>query len=291
MKTATQRANVEPKYEYIYANIAHLTEHLFAPSDTPLAFRYAEIKRVVAALWTTAAWTLSHGGQKSIAEQQAFYESVGTKAETWTVDGITHSGTTDECDVMEDRKITETLAKHLGDCDLIMDMGCGWGYRMVELYLYGVHTRFAGGDRSQYSREMVSRIAKLIPGISLEWFRLDFLNASFPETPIAPKKVGVYSCFAIEQVQFLGTSLFDRLLARFPDAEITGVHLEPVSFQVDPTMARERDAIKVRRYNEDLVEVISTHPQLELVHAEACLFNRYNAVPPAYVVWRKKRSV
>jgi hypothetical protein len=86
----------------------------------------------------------------------------------------------------------------------------------------------------------------------MEWFPFEYTAPNFAPVTGTYRNIGVFTCHAIEQVATLGPALFDALLARFPDAEIHGVHIEPIASQIDASRAAEAAHAKARAYNTDL---------------------------------------
>jgi hypothetical protein len=181
--------------------------------------------------------------------------------------------------------------------DLILDLGCGWGHRMFDLWRNGVGARakFIGGDRSEHSRTLVETTQKLFPRMDVSWVRFDLLNPDFSAFPAAARNIGLVTSSAIEQVTYLGPRLFDALLARFPDAKITGVHIEPITFQfaqdyppppyVEPV--RDRQAAERLRYNMDLYEQVKSRPQFEIKAVGQALLDLGRGNSFSLLAWQK----
>jgi hypothetical protein len=290
MTTPSQRADIAAKYEYIYGNIVSLTAPWFESTTVSGELRYRELKSVIGALWATAAWAMGQPKFPTDAAQQAYYESYGKQTVTWLERDVERTGTGRDRDRANDVFVATTLRTFLAGNDLILDLGCGWGHRMIDLHLCGVNARYLGGDRSDFSRRMVTQLAGLFPGLSMAWFPFDLLDPTFPHASPTPQRVGVYSCHAIEQVEILGPTLVDRLLACYPGAEVTGVHLEPVAWQIEPSRSDEERGSAARRYNKDLVRMLSDHPGIEIIRAEACVFDCHDGMATSCLVWRSKAA-
>lgn len=106
--------------------------------------------------------------------------------------GEVRTGTRDEWHRVLDGIVAHATAAHIDpDCDLIIDLGCGWGHRMFDMWRMGIgrRARFVGGDRSDYSRRLVEDISQLFPEMKVDWFRFDFA------TPTGPGRATVCASF------------------------------------------------------------------------------------------------
>ena len=181
---------------------------------------------------------------------------------------------------------TNAIMEYADGCDLVLDLGCGWGHQMIDLHLAGLGAQFFGGDRSEHSRNLTDTVTALFPGMRTSWFKFDFLQPDFSAIPANHRRVCVYSCYAIEQVERIGNLLFDRILTHFAGAKITGVHLETLASQIDPSLERERQYALNRRYNVDLYPVLNGRSDLKVVAQDAVVFDFGNDNPTSLLVWK-----
>jgi hypothetical protein len=281
-----QRENIKEKYEFIYGNVAEIVEAVIASSRVPAHQTYATLKRAVPAGWVLAIWMRQRQGAPTVEQQRDYVDAYLAEAAAWEEDGERKSGTRIDYMVSTDAFFAKTFAQRLTDCDLILDLGCGWGHRMVDVHLQGVNAQFVGGERSPHANGIIKALAALFPSARLGWFAFDFLNPDFSAVAATAKKIGVFSCHAIEQVEILGPALFDALLARFPDAELTGVHIEPISWQIDRSCTAEHAFAQRLQYNTDLLAVVQNHPSLRVTEVKSIIHNGYDHNPSSLLTWR-----
>ncbi len=177
------------------------------------------------------------------------------------------------------------------DCDAVLDLGCGWGHRLFELWVNGGprDAAYWGGDRAPAALETIRRVAALFPGMKVAPFPFDFLRPDFTAVTGQPKSILIYTFLAVEQVFRLGSGLFDALVARFPDAVITCVHLEPVAFQAhpdDPAWDADRRYAEKHRYNIDLYAQVAAHPRLKILALDEGLMDEGGGNSLSALVWR-----
>jgi hypothetical protein len=215
----------------------------------------------------------------------------------WRERGIARAANRHAWSLAQDRVVVEAAQRYIRPtCELVLDLGCGWGHRMVDVWLNGAapRARFAGGDRSTQSRDLVVALQGLFPAMPAEWFRFDFIDPNFEVVKGTPRDVCVLTCNAIEQVTYIGPTFFDRLLARYPGASITGIHVEPITFQIAECegalpyvdIAIDRQYAEQRKYNMDLYPVVLAHPRLTVVAAEQAVLDAGQGNSTSVLVWR-----
>lgn len=272
---STQRPDVAAKYEAIYEGLALLAGQIGAHD-------YQRLRQSLAAAWST----FSMDPRK--------YRPWLAEPVAWAEEGISLTGTRATWLDSYSKLFARAAAEHIApETDLLIDLGCGIGHRMVDLHRAGVKARFAGGDLSRYSEALTRMFATMFPAMAADWFRFDFTAPDFHlcdvNSKTEPKRVVVFTCHAIEQVRRLGPATFDAVFKRFPDAEIAGIHLEPVSWQIDLNLTREREYATLREYNADLMDVLEDHKAIAVRHTEPVIYRQagdWN--PTSLVVWEKR---
>ena len=279
-----QRDDIEAKYEGIYAAVEHECRKFLSLSDLSSEENYERLKVITVGVWHVMALTSPPRTPQEVAACINDYLAMKT---TWTVNGAVFEGTQREYRRAQDAHFARKIADYAAGCDLVVDLGCGWGHRMIDVHRAGIDAQFYGGDRSEHSRALTNLSSELFPRMRAQWFKFDFLRPDFSAIEGDFRKVCVFSIAAIEQVQRLGNALFDALTSRFQD--VTGVHFEPVSPQIEPSMTSLRKLLASTRYNEDLMEVLRGHPRVSILEQDAMSFGSSSAKPSALVTWRSRR--
>lgn len=293
-----QRQDVAGKYEGIYGQLCYVADAILSDDDIPARVRYQQLKNTLPAYWT--ALTQLRPGETIVLppplEILGRALQLGAEPAQWRVRDVTVSGTAADYSRAMDSLAVDTLRRHVpAAAELVFDLGCGWGHRMFDAYLAGIApaAKYWGGDRSQASRFLVERIHTLFPDLRAGWFPFDFLHPDFDIVPGSPREVCLFTCHAIEQVTRIGTALFDRILARFPDSAITGIHLEPVTFQLEPGAHGNAADVnyayaKQRDYNLDLVAQLRGHPRIEMIASETGVLDRGGGNATSILIWKRR---
>ena len=118
--------------------------------------------------------------------------------------------------------------------DCIVELGCGYGRNLIELqhHIKNPKVSFIGAEYTHSGRQAVEFFnTHFLKDRPIEVTFTDHALASFPFIP-RDKKVLVFSCHSLEQVQGLPGDFFIKL-ANSAD-NISGVHIEPFGFQAVP---------------------------------------------------------
>lgn len=285
---AHQRSDVEIKYDNLYGLLGATLAHEVANATTPAPETYARLKPYMAGVWATAVWAELQAEPPSLDAQLAHLRGYLEEKCVWTEHGVRKTGSRAAMFADYDRLISRTVLAYAQEADLVLDLGCGWGHRMVDLYLSGLDARFWGGDRSDNTRKIIGLLRRLFPAMRINGFKLDMLNPDFGAVPRDVRRVCVFSCHAIEQIAVLGPGLIDALCAQFAHVPLTAVHLEPVASQIDPARTSEAAYAAEHRYNSDLLAVLESHPGISVVHKQATIHDAGDRNPTALVVWTKR---
>jgi hypothetical protein len=286
-----RHATIERKYELIYGAIARALAHAAKSSSVNPVETHQLMKTRTARIWSLMSWMLQPNiGQRSDTEQAEYIRTISLEQVAWHERGERKFAFRDDWEIASGKFYAESIAQYVpAACDLVIDLGCGWGHRMIDLHLAGINARFVGGDRSDHSRDATLSATSLFPAMQAKWFKFDFQEPDFSPLPDA-KSICIFTCHAIEQVDIVGSGFVDKLLARYPHAEIVGVHLEPISFQIDTSRLADLTYARKKLYNMDLYEVIRAHPRLEIIATEAALVDiEGDANTTALLAWKACR--
>lgn len=294
-----QRGDVKDKYEDIYRDVDLFVRQFISASRAPTSTTYKALQALVPAVWALAAGFGDNGTGAAyplkivptdhvptIKEPGKRLQKYFDTPESWTERGVKKAGSRAALSRDMDTFYTQEIIRYAQNHDLVLDLGCGWGHRMVNLYVSGANAQFIGGDRSQHSRSVNKAVTGLFPQMRAGWCPFDFTAPDFSGMPSADR-VCVFTVHAIEQVKSIGIALFDALLRRFPNSEITGVHLEPIAAQIDERCTGAAAYAAKREYNQDLF-ASAHHPQVEIVASEAVIFDLGDDNPTSLLVWKKR---
>lgn len=284
-----QRDDIVIKYDEIYGTIAGVVANVVRQSPLTPHETYARLKLGVPAAWVTRIWLNGLGARPDVGGEAAYAKAYLAEPARWSELGVSKSGTRTEYINATDEFFAATFLPRLKGCDLVLDLGCGWGHRMFDLYVRGLDLRFFGGERSPHAQAIINSVSRLFPAARIAWFPFDFLAPDFASLPGDARSVGVITCHAVEQVAVLGTELFDSLIARFPEADIRGVHIEPVAWQIDPARTAEAAYARDHSYNTDLFGVLKGHPALRLTEVSAIIHDGHDQNPSSLLAWERVR--
>jgi hypothetical protein len=300
--TPTQRSDVESKYDFTYEALALVARAVLAePAPDPAT--YQKLRNLLSGTWATFG-RLSQESRKRGSGAVRYPDLLSACAEfngamcSWTERGKTKTATRRDFDDAFSKCVTEILLNYIPeDCDLILDLGCGWGHRMFDLWNARGPSgaRYIGGDRSRHSEALVNQVAPLFPEMPVGWFPFDFLRPDFTFSGSEPRNIAVFTVHAIEQVKYVGPQLFDQLVAQFPHARLTGIHIEPIGFQfeekLDPrpnSAAIDRAYAEKRHYNLDLVSQVRAHDKLSVIATEVGVLDKGEGNSTSVLVWTSK---
>jgi hypothetical protein len=205
-----QRPYIAQKYEGVYYNLLHYASQFIAGSNKSAPETYRDL-----VLELTALWFVSMSPKPvpaiSVDDLPPLFRAFLAEPARWFVEGEERAGTRAEFTRAIDDFFAQTIVKHAGEPDLVLDLGCGWGHRMVDAYLAGLDAQFIGGDRSEHTSQIIALLGRLFPKARLGWFGFDFVRPDFSSVPQRYDRICVFTCHAIEQVTSVGCEMFDAL--------------------------------------------------------------------------------
>ncbi len=290
-----QDPRVAPKYEALYGMLYAYARNLvqaLPPGDAAAAF--PRLRDSLQAAWDVIV--RSSGDTIGREEFERRCAAFLASPRAWMEHGRRTDGTQLGVIRAWTGLHTDAVKAHApADCDMVMDLGCGWGHRLFDVYTHGgpQDAAYWGFERAAPGLATAGLIAGLFPGLKTGFAPFDFVNPDFGAVTGAPKSVVVYSFHAVEQVFRLGSRLFDALRARFPHAALTGIHLEPIGFQAfpgDPAWETDRRYALERHYNVDLYDQVRGHPGLAVTTFETGLFDEGAGNATSLLVWRSRRA-
>lgn len=299
MAEGHQREDVGSKYETLYGGVAEVIKLYIRHSAADPEETYEGLRPTVNGYWALVSSKFAQQGPYSlniapgdglpqVEETGTYIRDYFSEPKKWFDLGAERHGRMIDMIQAFDDRMASIIAERAANADLILDLGCGWGHRMVNVWRKGVQAQYYGGDRSPHSQACVGHLKGLLQNMKIDWFPFDFLNPDFSAIPKQFRRVAVFSCHAIEQVHALGPKLYDTLLAHFSDSDIVGIHLEPLAFQIDTSRTVEAGYASKKSYNLDCYDVVRTHRALKVEWAEAAIFDSRDSNPTSLLAWRKR---
>ena len=130
-------------------------------------------------------------------------------------------------------ELLSLVGHHSKDCDVIIDLGSGWGrYSTLFADRFKGHKVYAG-EISEGGRNVTKFINEQynlgICSFQFDYQNWDGLNKILKK--LADKRILIFSNHSIEQVTYLNKQLFYDILKSVKDVKF--LHIEPVGWQVD----------------------------------------------------------
>jgi hypothetical protein len=118
--------------------------------------------------------------------------------------------------------------------DCIVELGCGYGRNLVELFFNGgPKIPYFGGELTETGRAIGDALASLSKEQTLSFHPFDHVSPDLSWMPRCNRAL-IYTVHSIEQVYKIDTTFFECIAG---SAEhVTGLHLEPFGFQVNPDL-------------------------------------------------------
>jgi hypothetical protein len=146
-----------------------------------------------------------------------------------------------------------------GDIDCIVELGCGYGHNLFEIYFGGGPRKpYYGGELTLAGQALGTELTALNPELNFDFFSFDHIAPNLNWLP-PNKKVFFMTVHSIEQVQKIDIEFFRCLTAAAP--EVIGLHLEPFGFQIDPELGpatkKQAEVFKVYEWNQNFYAVLN----------------------------------
>jgi hypothetical protein len=192
--------------------------------------------------------------------------------------------------------VTETVIAACGnDTEAIVDLGCGWGRSLFDVWLRGGprSATYYAMEFTQAGRDCVMALAALEPAMLVRAARFDYRNPDFSLLPKRLKHAVVYTIASTDQVSFLEKNAYRRILD-IAEA-IDCLHFEHIGWQMEPgpQTTANRDYVLRNDYNQNLwalVTELKNDGEIELVEARPDLFGPEAHYPLSIVHWRLRRN-
>lgn len=172
--------------------------------------------------------------------------------------------------------------------EVLVEIGCGSGVNLFQLYLHAELVSIAGVDLSPNAIGFLRRVAGDL-GIDGSFRLGDFRdeNVLGSLAPVA-RPWALLSAHAVERVEMLGVAWFEQLVA-LENPPSVGIHFEPVLWPEDGPFARQCAGYsELNRYNRDFVESLYAAEAaglLTVVDARQRVLGCSAFAPTSLLVW------
>ncbi len=137
------------------------------------------------------------------------------------------------------------------ETDAIVELGAGWGRNLFLTYFAG-----AGNEATQYyaleyaetARQATRLLARLDQRLSIDALPFDYHVPNFEDIPKSAAPTVLATVHSVEQIPYLSEAVFMDFLLRRPNT--SGIHIEPVGWQLPPEVMKGRQARSSAAYAE-----------------------------------------
>lgn len=162
------------------------------------------------------------------------------------------------------------LIDQTGPYDAIIELGCGYGRNLFELFYGGGprDAKYIGGEFTKSGVEMAKKLAKKAPKMKTEFFHFNHLEPKLPfKKPF--KRAFVFTCHSIEQVMQINENWFDEVVKA--GQFVRGAHLEPFGFQLKnsgPLSEMHKEFMIQNSWNINFAEVLRSAVERKVLKDE-----------------------
>lgn len=154
--------------------------------------------------------------------------------------------------------LTNILIQKISDFDEIIELGSGWGSRI--LYINEIlNKQCYSGEINISGIETQKEIIKKCKLENVKCFHFDYNNFNNSVFKFKLNNPVIITCNSVEQIEYLSQSFYADLKKYFNVKEIQIIHLEPIGFQFEPKSKldqRHEDYNKKNKYNLNLSKII-----------------------------------
>jgi hypothetical protein len=179
------------------------------------------------------------------------------------------------------------------DTEMVVELGSGGGMNLLNLHLWGgPRVPYQALEPTASGRACAETLAALDPELDLTTAPFDFERPRYDGLPRKEAHVLVFTVHAIEQVTDLPHEAITGLFGLA--ASVTGVHFEPVGWQVvgEPDPAARDYAVR-QRYNRNLwalLRDLDTAGELRVERVAPDLFGDKYKNPGTLIVWHAPQT-
>ena len=196
-----------------------------------------------------------------------------------------HYGSTPTSDYLSD------YIEKNGPYDAIIELGCGYGRNLIELYYGGgpKGINYIGGELTSSGRRLAAILADLDKDFSAQFLKFDHTLPDMSHFPTFKRPL-IFTVHSIEQVHKLSLEFFRIVSKAAPD--VTCLHFEPFGFQVADlgvVTRRHRELIISKNWNINMASLLKEASASGLIRlhyvATEIFFSRDPLNPTSLAIW------
>ncbi len=182
--------------------------------------------------------------------------------------------------------IANAIAGDVERADLVVELGCGYGYQLWNLWKRFPHKSYAGGEFTAKGVEVAQRLFQSVPSIRVEQMDLCAERYSPLESVAGRSRVVVFTAYSVEDVPSAAHVI--SVLAKYRDSILRVFHFEPTpELHGDSLLGLlRRRYSQVNGYNQNLVSDLRARTDVELLRVEANVFGLNPLNPFSVLEWR-----
>lgn len=181
------------------------------------------------------------------------------------------------------------------ETDAIIDLGCGWGQSLFEIWLRG-GPRLANYYAMEFTEaglDCVKTLSALDPELRIRPLRFDFQNPDFSTLSHPIRHAVIVTLSSAHQVPVVNRQAYEKIMN--VAQAIDCLHFEQIGWQIKPEEARvaDREYALANDYNRNLWEVLTAlrdDRQIEMLGVYPDLIGTQALYPLSFVHWRRIRN-
>lgn len=177
--------------------------------------------------------------------------------------------------------VLERLVALAEGADAVIELGSGWGYHLLQLWLQGGprKARYFALEYTAAGRECTQRLAGLDASLALTVLPFDYYDVDLAPLGRFAGRVVVFSCFSIDQIPQLPAGLYAAL--RRLATRVDGIHFEPAGWQMqgEQGVGSSRAYAERHDYNRNLWPLLQQCAAEGLLRIEASSPNLFGQNP------------
>lgn len=183
--------------------------------------------------------------------------------------------------------LVEVMTPLMDGIDTIVEMGCGYGINLWELYKRFPEKQYRGGEYSANAIELARILYEKNPQIHIE--HLNFYDDTYDVLERCKgQRVMVFTRHAIEQLP--DASAFVKTLTKYFDRIQVVVHLEVTQENYGTNLIglMRKRYIEINDYNRNLLTLLQEHEGIVIERNDPDVFGISPLNPTNVVVWRPR---
>lgn len=195
--------------------------------------------------------------------------------------------TVDDALVLQVSLLTSWLERVAAKVDMIVELGCGYGYNLWHLSKVWPKKTYMGGDCSPISVDLGNHLFSHKDNIHIIPFNFLDPQYDFLSDVGSKQKVCIFTCHAIEQLHSASHVINILVSLR---RNIFVVHFEPMYGLYDDSLLGllRRKYVVLNDYNRDLWASLQEHSSVEIVGYEGNVLGINPLNPTSVAQWRRR---